>query len=75
MGRPDVGAPHDDYVRMKCRRVPVDPYDGGGAYWGFGEPLFCAWSSDRSVIRYGRAPSYLLFQEQVRAEFPDADFL
>lgn len=33
-------------------------YDGGGAYWGGGrgaETLFCAWSSDRSVVYYRRA--------------------
>lgn len=80
MGRPDVGTSHDDYVTMTVRRIPMHDYDydGGGAYWGGGSShgmMFCAWSRDRSCIRYGRARSYLMFEQQVREDFPNADFL
>lgn len=80
MGRVGAGGGgHDEYVKLNCRRVPLDQgYDGGGAYWGCntrGEMLFCAWSADRSVIRYGRASSYLMFQQSVSEDYPGADFL
>jgi len=31
-------------------------YDDGGAYWGIGTPLYCAWSAS-GFRRYFRAPS------------------
>jgi hypothetical protein len=31
-------------------------YDEGGAYWGTGTPLYCAWSAS-GFRRYFRAPS------------------
>src|SRR5258708_647269 len=79
MGRTNKGEPDDAYLRLRHRMVPLHDgdYDGWGAYWGYvaGEPMFCAWSADKSVIRYGRARSYLMFQEAVRKDFPQADFL
>lgn len=78
-GRPNVGQAHDDYMKLRLRRVGlIQGYDGGGAYWGErprGVMLFCAWSADRSVIRYLDAQSFLFAQEALRAEFPQADFL
>ncbi len=78
MGRPNVGVPHDQYVKLHSRMVRKDDYDGGGAYWGRNERgsiLFCAWSGDRSIIRYGWAPTALQFEEMVREDWPQADFL
>lgn len=79
MGRPSVGSPDDAYLKLNLRMIPLHDgdYDGGGAYWGrvSGEPMFCAWSPDRSVVRYVRAKSYLFAEQAVREEFPQADFL
>jgi len=40
--------PPMDYTgeRLRLRRVPLNSggYDPGGAYWGTGGPLWCAWS-------------------------------
>lgn len=49
MGRPNWGLPEDRETPMVMylQRVKLDVggYDLGGAYWGLGDPLFCAWSS------------------------------
>lgn len=39
-------------------RVPLDAggYDPGGAYWGRGTRLYCAWNSE-GAVRYLRAAS------------------
>ena|SRR5579864_7478042 len=79
LGRSGAGAGHDGYQPMTLRRVPIDGggYDGGGAYWGRrprGVMLFCAWSADRSAIRWIDAASYLFAEAAVRADFPSADF-
>ncbi len=53
-------------------RVPfVDgDYDPGGAYWGGGTPLYCAWGDDdvrgERMVAYVRAPS----REAAKAKFP-----
>lgn len=43
------GAPmgrHNSHIQGKChlQKIPLDSggYDQGGAYWGLGEPLYCA---------------------------------
>lgn len=45
--------------KVHLQKVPfVDGcYDPGGAYWGGGTPLFCAWgeSEDETVVVYLRA--------------------
>ena len=53
MGRrnehPEPGEP---VGRVHLRRIrwTDGAYDEGGAYWGMGEPVYCAWS--RSGFRY-----------------------
>lgn len=41
MGRYDFGAPLEGEL-CSLARIPLDSggYDGGGAYWGIGRPLF-----------------------------------
>ena len=44
-------------VRVKRARMSYcGAYDDGGAYWGIGTPLYCAWSAS-GFRRYFRAPS------------------
>lgn len=48
MGRPNWGLTEHRTrpVMMYLQRVKfIGDYDLGGAYWGLGDPLFCAWSS------------------------------
>jgi hypothetical protein len=78
MGRPDTGAidPDSRARRVRLRSVPLhEGYDPGGAYWGErrpGEMLFCAWSRD--FVRFMDARSYLLVEEMIRRQFPNAEF-
>lgn len=52
MGRPT--SPVSGKAHLARVRI-VGGYDPGGAYWGLGEPLWCAWSDEGEV--YLRAPS------------------
>lgn len=60
MGRQTLGAglPH---APLCLRKVPLDKggYDPGGAYWGRGEPLYCAFTKDGTWVRWTRALSPL----------------
>lgn len=47
-----------DGERLKLRQVPIrQGYDPGGAYWGNGTPLYCAWgeSATEQMEIYVRA--------------------
>ena len=59
-GRADV-APDTLWraVPVYLRRVLVDRggYDPGGAYWGFGAPLWCAFARAHLSVAYVRADS------------------
>lgn len=48
MGRNGDQIDPDGRVKWRLRQVPLNSggYDPGGAYWGTGEPLFCAWGAD-----------------------------
>lgn len=77
MGRPErVGDP--DYTgRLYVRPVPLydGDYDKGGAYWGCnsrGERLFCAFSPDRSIIRFYRAAGMIAAASLMREEYDSA---
>lgn len=58
MGRSDNGpSPTPDRLHLvRARMSACGAYDAGGAYWGTGTPLYCAWSAD-GFRRYFRAPS------------------
>ena len=60
-GRADTGA---EQALWRCRplylrRVLLDRggYDPGGAYWGLGDPIWCAFSFAHINVAYIRAPS------------------
>ena len=60
MGRRDQDPePDAPAAPIRVKRAPMSPcgaYDAGGAYWGIGAPLYCAWSR-AGLRRYFRAPS------------------
>lgn len=36
--------------KVHLARVPIrDGYDPGGAYWGVGTPLWCAWNDEGAI--------------------------
>ena len=45
-----------DQVKVYQRRVILDQgYDSGGAYWGYGEPLYVRFTLDLSYVEFFRA--------------------
>ena len=63
--------PADTPAKLHLRRVRLDQggYDRGGAYWGLGEPIYCAWDGEGRT-RYLRARD----RQAARAQFPAARF-
>lgn len=63
-------------VKMHLARVPINSggYDAGGAYWGLGDPLYCAWSEDPDLIVYVRAHSRKKAKSEVLEDHPFATF-
>ena len=62
MGRRTINANNYSGERLHLRRVPIDSggYDPGGAYWGLGAPLYCAFGhleGGDPVESYARAKS------------------
>jgi hypothetical protein len=60
MGRPEVRTPEPIADRsIAVFRVKLDwgGYDDGGAYWGAGQPIYCARSDSGSFRRFIRASS------------------
>jgi hypothetical protein len=56
---------------LTVEQVPLDEgYDEGGAYWGIGEPLFCAYSADQAWVTYARAASPRAALAMFKAIFP-----
>lgn len=56
--------------RVHLQRVPMvdGDYDKGGAYWGGGTPLFCAWNDEGAA--YVRAHS----RDEAKRMFPGCTF-
>jgi hypothetical protein len=78
LGRPAIGGTPDRPERLNLRPVPLSQgYDGGGAYWGvrpLGVRLWCAWTRDRSYVRWIDARTRAAAQAVAREEFPEAVF-
>lgn len=81
MGRRDWPAPTQTRVAFTLQRVKLDKggYDLGGAYWGTGEALFCAWGDpvdgdphQEQVRIFVRAKHKAEAREKVLAEYPRA---
>lgn len=73
--------PHDaeSIVRVRLRKVRMSAdgcYDQGGAYWGQGTPLYCAWgdSGTEQAEIWVRAKSRTEAKAHVLNSFPNAKF-
>ena len=58
MGRRNIIPRDYDGEKLHLRQVPIHQgYDPGGAYWGNGTPLYCAWgeSATEKMEIYVRA--------------------
>lgn len=69
-----MGRPSDKVLsgKVHLQKVPMHDmcYDKGGAYWGMGIQLWCAWN-DKGVM-YFRAPVRAL--AKMKAELKDCTF-
>lgn len=78
MGRRGNASEPDAPVKLRLRRVPlVDyAYDQGGAYWGQGDPLWCAWGdgAEEEQVIYLRAPGRSQARAAALLTFPRARF-
>lgn len=79
MGRRDCIPDDFNTVRkLRLARVPMvaQCYDAGGAYWGMGAPLYCAWgdSDTEQAEVYFRARDRADAKRQALAAFPNATF-
>lgn len=81
MGRAGTRWSDPDWpMRFHLRKLPLDSggYDRGGAYWGFGRPLWCAWSRDEldgePAVLYLRADTREQAKAEVRERFAMATF-
>lgn len=80
MGRHSIIPPDYAGERLHLHRVPLmdgGGYDPGGAYWGSGTPLYCAWGDTETekVEIYARAKSRTAAKLAVIREIPTARFL
>lgn len=56
-----------DGERLHLRHVPLSQgYDAGGAYWGTGTPLWCAWGGEIEI--YTRASNRSAAKAAIDAE-------
>jgi len=53
---PEPGEPIGPVRVKRASMSSCGAYDEGGAYWGIGTPLYCAWSAS-GFRRYFRAPN------------------
>jgi hypothetical protein len=58
--------------KTHLRKVPMVDlcYDPGGAYWGMGTQLWCAWDEELDIVTYFRSPS----RADAKRELPNARF-
>lgn len=59
-------------VHLRHVRLDLGGYDKGGAYWGLGQPLWCAWNDEAEV--FFRADSRGVAQKYLLAKSPEVRF-
>lgn len=84
MGRSERHGPKGLAYKTQLFRVRLDAggYDDGGAYWGTGEPLYCAHgefigessAEDREFREFFRAADRDAAKQKVLAQYPNARF-
>lgn len=62
--------------KVHLARVRLDSggYDRGGAYWGIGEPLFCAWDDEGGEV-YLRAASRQAAKARLLAQLANPELV
>lgn len=75
MGR-GTTLPKETTEKLYLQRVPfVDgDYDPGGAYWGGGQPLWCAWDSEGDYVFVRAGSSRESAKKEVLDYAPGAKF-
>lgn len=75
MGRGN-GSDHTAAGPVRCFRVRLDSggYDDGGAYWGGGQPLYCA-TDGAEFEHYTRADDRADAKAQFAERYPSIRFL
>ena len=75
MGR-KTDLPRDTTAKIHLQRVRLDSggYDKGGAYWGIGAPLFCAWCNSEDGVEVLTAYARAYDREHAKGLFPNAKF-
>lgn len=75
MGRRSAVDLDTEAGKLRLVRVGLDSggYDRGGAYWGIGEPLYCAADTDGNVV-YLRARTRKAAKAAILSDWPDARF-
>lgn len=78
MGRHQYGLTkfHAEPIRLYLQRVRLvdGDYDPGGAYWGYGTPLFCAFDAEGGVRWFVRAGTRAAAKQSIRGNFRKATF-
>ena len=80
MGRRDAVPPAGpgEQLKLHLRRVRIDSggYDAGGAYWGFGAPLYqvSGETAEEVIEYYLRSVTREHAKVQVQARYPGARF-
>jgi hypothetical protein len=61
--------------KIHLQRIRIDSggYDAGGAYWGLGQPLWCAMDQDGNTLFF-RAPDRATAKARILADWPNATF-
>lgn len=73
MGRPTI-VPVNPEEKCRVFRVELSQgYDNGGAYWGFGTPLYCLWSNETQA--FVRAEDRQTAKAYFRKNFPQCKFV
>ena len=74
MGRQSNIATPEAPVRFRMERISLDSggYDNGGAYWGWGDPLYFAYAEGNSMFVRGASREAAKFH--VIQKFPLATF-
>jgi hypothetical protein len=67
-----------DNQEAKCSlfkvRLDSGGYDGGGAYFGFGNPLYCCRDDNGQVQLFRRAINRKTVKEIIKKDFPTLKF-
>lgn len=76
LGRGNIGNDFDVMQPLHLKRLPLDSggYDGGGAYWGHGVPVYVIHDRDGDFFYSLRARSREAAKAEFREEHPGAWF-